>query len=377
MKTLFITNNYLQSDSGAIYASKSFVNCFSAVSENMTLVYPVKDGVDTQDIDPRIKLIPVGDKRSKLKKSVDMLLGKLHRYGGQVHAMFDSHNYDVVVFDSSIVSYRLIKLAKDAGLKCITIHHNYQIEFVKDDTKWYMLPQTLFWTYFSERDAVRNSDLNLTLTKADSESLRIHYDMQGRFDVIGVCDFVNKDYLTQERSLINHKCFVITGQLASIQTEKSLIPWIKDYYPVLKEIAPESELIIAGRSPSHKLISICRKKGITIIPSPIDMNSILDKGAFFINPTSLGSGLKLRNMDGLRAGMQVISHEKSIRGYEKMVEGGVMRGYSDIEGFANEVRFVINNKKSKQEVLDVYKGCFSLKAGIARLNNIIEKYSIK
>lgn len=375
MRTLYITNNYLYGGSGAIYASKCFVNSFAILSDNISIFYPIKNGDHATDIVPHAHLIPVEDKRTKFRKIIDLTLGRMHRYTVDICAYFNPQMFDVVVFDSSIVSFHLIKHARKVGLKCICIHHNYQIEFVKDDTPWYLLPIKLFWTYFSEREAVRNSHLNLTLTQTDAESLSAHYDRKAIFEVIGVCDYVAKEYTVLES---NNKSihFIITGQLASKQTEDSLIPWIQEYYPILNQICPNAELTIAGRSPSNKLIRLCHEVGITLIPSPKEMAPILAKGDIFICPTSLGSGLKLRNMDGLRTGMQVLTHIRSERGYEAMKEKGVLYSYKDKESFAHQLKQIIDHPKTKEEVLDVYNSYFSLHAGIRRLANILNKHSI-
>lgn len=376
MKVLFITNNYLKGGSGAIYASKSFVNMFAESVDKLTVLYPYKENCEATDINPKVELIPVEDCRSKYKKSFDFCLGITHRYGSKILHLFDSKKYDVVVFDSSIVSFHLIRKAKKAGLKCITIHHNYQIEFIKDDTPWYLLPIILFWTYFSERDAVKNSFLNLTLTQTDADSLRSHYDLRGTFKVLGVCDYLRKDYIASHNNTRSGHNFIITGQLASIQTEKSLIPWLESYYPILKDVCPDCSLIVAGRAPSNQLINKCKERGITIIPSPTNMDLLLNNGDYFICPTSLGSGLKLRNMDGLRVGMPILTHERSARGYEQMIKAGVVYTYNDLASFRQQLSKMIQSNKNKQEVLDEYKKYFSLDSGITRLKSILHNSKI-
>lgn len=376
MKILYITNNYLKGTSGAVYASKAFVNCFAALSEEMTVLYPFKTGYEATDIDPKVTLVPIDDRRSKIKKTIDFLLGNIHRYRTDIPKFFNSQIYDIAVFDTSVVSFRLIKKAKKAGLKCLCIHHNFQIEFIKDDTPWYQLPLLLFWTYFSEKEAVRNSDLNLTLTQTDAESLKDQYDINGNFYVLGVCDFLRKEYIAEfQENQLGHN-FIITGQLASIQTENSLVPWLDSYFPILKELCPDCSLVVAGRSPSTRLLNKCKELGVTIIPSPESMKPILDSGDYFICPTSLGSGLKLRNMDGLRAGMQVLTHEKSARGYEEMINEGVMYVYNDIESFKHQLSLMLQSTKSKQDVLNSYKSHFSLDSGISRLKLILQNLNI-
>lgn len=84
--------------------------------------------------------------------------------------------------------------------------------------------------------AVRNSDLNLTLTREDINLLQKHYGY-GKFDVLGVFEFKPFTELFYDATPRGHK-YVITGWLGSKQTEESLIPWIREYYPLLKEEDP-------------------------------------------------------------------------------------------------------------------------------------------
>ena len=42
MKVLFVTYHYLHGHGGGIFASRGFINAFAALSDEMTLLYPVK-----------------------------------------------------------------------------------------------------------------------------------------------------------------------------------------------------------------------------------------------------------------------------------------------------------------------------------------------
>lgn len=372
MKTLFIENAYLEGHSGVTYAAKAFVNLFAKVSEEMVLVYPDKN-YKLDNMPSNVSLLPVVDKRCKIVKFLEYIFGVTHRYGKETIRLFDPNRFDVVVFDASPVSFRLIKKVKRAGLKAITIHHNYQIEYAKDDTRLLLKYPTLFWTRIFEREAVQNSDLNLTLTNKDATSLADNYGHDNRFEVIGVCEFTDSRNSISPNN--NHTpTFIITGQLSSIQTEKPLIDWINNYYPTLKKCIEDSRLIIAGKNPSERLIALCKENGIIIIPSPKDMAPILNEGDFFICPTSMGSGLKLRVLDGLRCGLKVLCHERSARGFEELEKNGVVFSYDNLSSFREKLIAMINCDKGKEDVYSLYQKTFSQQAGQIRLTNILHKY---
>lgn len=371
MKTLFITNTYLTGNSGGVYATKAYINAFAMISESMTLVYAMKEGADPSDIlQDRITMIPVYDNRSNVRKFIDLCMGIVNRHQKNVFKYVNPSDYDTVVFNNSDVSSGLIRKFKRLGLRTITIHHNYQIEYLRGDCDWLTLLPNLFWTYIYEGQAVRYSDINLTLTDEDSSLLKSHYG-GNQFATIGVFEykpFANKKYEDHQRG---HN-YVITGWLGSKQTEDSLIPWIKNYYPVLKKCDPEAHLTIAGRDPSATLCALAEANGIKVIASPVDMQPILDEADYYICPTDRGGGLKLRNLDGLKSGLPVLTHEVSARGYDYMQQAGLLCAYHDLDSFKKGLAVLQSSAMSKTEIVRTYNDFYSLSAGVKRLEWFIK-----
>ena len=81
MRTLFITHHYLSSPGGGTFASRAYINAFAELSDEMTLLYPVKEGEGLfEGINTCIKLVPVRYELPKVIKLVRILTGKVHRY---------------------------------------------------------------------------------------------------------------------------------------------------------------------------------------------------------------------------------------------------------------------------------------------------------
>ena len=370
MRTLFIEYSYLNGNGGGIYAARTHINLFAELSESMTLFYPYKKGKEAEEIlEGNIKMIPVEDKRSKIRKFFDLLVGKVHRYKFD-SKLFDTALYDVVVFDNSVVSSRMIKRFKQAGVKTITIHHNYQIEYLKGDSSRLTLLPQLFWTLVYEGDAVRNSDLNITLTHQDAELLRKHYCTTAKFAVLGVFEYKRIERKNVANKKSNHN-YVISGSLATKQTEDSLISWIQEYYPLLKVFDNQAILTIAGRSPSSKLTKLVFDCGIKLIPSPSNLHAIVSESDYYICPINRGGGLKLRIMDGLKAGLPVLTHEVSARGYEKLIDKVFVISYNDQESFRRGLSILVKNN-SKEVIQSTYNSLFCYDAGIATLSQILQ-----
>lgn len=372
MKTLFLTNTYLAGNSGGVYATKAYINAFARISKSMTLVYSMKDGADATDIlDDRITMVPIWDQRSKVRKFLDLCLGTVNRHQKNLFKYINPSDFDTVIFNNSDVSSGLIRKFKRLGLRTITIHHNYQIEYLRGDSGWITLLPSLFWTYIYEGQAVRNSDVNLTLTDEDAYLLKKHYG-GNHFATLGVFEYKPSVSNMYEDMPRGHN-YVITGWLGSKQTEDSLLHWIKYYYPILKENDSEVHLTIAGKDPSNNLQALSEKNGIKVIASPVEMQPILDSADYYICPTDRGGGLKLRNLDGLKSGLPILTHEVSARGYDYMKKEGVLRSYADTESFIEGILALKTCNLTKNEIVQKYKGYYSLEAGVARLSDLLIK----
>lgn len=373
MKVLFIANTYLNEKNGGVYATKAYINAFATISSSMTLLYSMKEGAEPDGLlADKIQMIPIYDHRTRIRKFVDLCRGIVTRYQLQALNLVDLKDFDVVVFNNSETSSGLISHCKEAGLKVITIHHNYQVEYLLGDEGGLLLLPRLLWTLRNERRAVRESDLNLTLTHEDISLLKKHYGGD-HYAVLGVFESEELPNMAIPETPGHGHRYVITGWLGSRQTEKTLIPWIKTYYPLLKQIDPDSRLTIAGKSPSKNLKMLAIENGIQVIDSPKDMQPILDNADFYICPTDRGGGLKLRIMDGLKSGLPVLTHKVSARGYDYMSDEGFLLSYDSPESFIKGIKILKSSKLSKRRIRTLYSQIFAYKAGVKRLQSIVKK----
>lgn len=373
MKTLFITHHYLTSNGGGAFASRAYINAFAELSDEMTLLYPVAKGEDVfNGINPNIELVPVSYSIARWKKAANLLSGKVHRYYETAPGYIGSGNFDTVVFDTSVVSFRLIHLAKQQGLRTIVIHHNYQYEYFSDNTSGLLKPLTLFWCRKYEGEAVRFADLNLTLTQDDLTSLKEKYNaLTSEFHVLSTFEYCPRPVRSFDDANFKLSRFVITGNLSTMQTELSILPWLKDYYPIFREVFPQAELTIAGHNPGDKIVENCKQLNIRLIPSPKSMDSILMESDAYICPTSLGSGLKLRVMDGLSWGLPVISHKVSARGYEEFRDKEFLFDYDDTHSFRATLESLADKSFCKKKIHAAFNSVFSFNSGVARLRKIL------
>lgn len=369
MKVLFITYHYLNGNGGGVFASRAYINAFAELSQEMTLLHPMKEGAIPEHINEKVNAIPVWYQKSRFQKGLDLLFGRTNRFMDAKKLLKDEL-FDVVVFDTSMVVHGLIDYFKAAGAKIITIHHNYQYEYFRDNSTFPLRYPTLYWGKKYEREAVVKSDLNLTLTTEDGNSLRTHYGTGKEWiETIGTFEYERNS--APALNEVEEDNFLITGTLSAKQSEDSLLGWIDGYYPVLKEVFPKARLTLAGRDPSDALLNKAAGYGINVIPSPDDMNPILAGAKYYICPVSLGGGIKLRVMDGLRFGLPVICHSVSARGYEEFERKGMLLSYSNKDSFKTRLNSLKNSEFMRNEICRMYKAVFSFDCGKERVQKAL------
>ena len=375
MIVLITTLHYLDDNGGGAFASCAFINAIAASASSTYLLYPYKEGQNLSKINNNVKKIPVSYKKNKIFKFWDLFTGQVHRFTGIFEKKIKEINPDIVVFDNSRASFRLVDIAKRNNCKIITIHHNYEYEYNRDNSPWYLKKLLLYWTKHYESEAVKKSDINLTLTSQDKILLAEKYNNGNydSFEVLGIFEY--KNHTTNINTKINERnfpTFIITGDLSARQTENSLVTWIKNYYPILRKYYPHSLLIVAGKRPSSFLKKICLLKEIEIIASPKSMQDVLSKADIYICPVSLGGGIKLRIMDGLKNGLPILTHEVSARGYELFLENKMLYAYKDIDTF--EICLQNDFKKiNKARIIEFYEKECSFNAGKSRFSKILNK----
>lgn len=372
MKVLMVNHTYLDEDSGGVYASRAYANMFADIADEMAMIFPEHPGRPVVKLSPRIRLLPIRTDGGWLRRFIRLLrMGTPHDFG--VERELASGGYDLVVFNGSPCSYGQIDVAHRYGCKVITIHHNFQLEYASDNIR-YFRRFTLGWVEKAERESVLKSDLGLTLTQSDLEQLYKYYDPEhtSRIEVGGAFFLDADDRLTPEEALrpTEPLHFVVTGNLSSVQTWKSLEEWADGYLDLLQETVPGMSLTVAGREPSKAFVEDCERRGIQVIPSPVSMREILLPAACYLCPINLGSGIKLRLLDGLKVGIPAVSHVSAARGYESFV-GRYIFVYEDRAGFKKALQDAMRCPASRTEIADATYASYSFESGRAHILELL------
>lgn len=372
-KILYITFHRLTDNNGGANASKGFIKCFATLFDDCSIIYPHFEGDTSPYIPSKYRLFPMHDNRSKIRKFFDMYRGVISGLYYHIKEHLKTNHYDIVVIDHSFTGAGVSKYIRQTGAKVITIHHNVERDYLRDNSKERPLFYRFPFLYFSkraERECLRNSNLNLTVTKRDAtEFLKWHSNIcvynWGIFEYIPI---KNKTF-TQKS---NEKKFVITGSLCFRQSLLPIVNFIQRYWPLVVNLYPNAQLIITGRNPSQHLKKICNHAhNIMIIPNPEDIASVVGECNYYICPINAGSGLKLRILDGLKQGIPILCHEVSSAGYEDFITNHILYTYSDTQTFIDSLNMMLSTNISPDIIFQAFKKQFSIESGISLLQEIL------
>lgn len=377
MRILYVSYNDPYGVGGGSYASHAYLKAFSMLSGgNIDIV--IADKCDeTEDQSIAYHALYKVPPRKKLEKIFSVVTGILHRYQRFVKQLLKQEKYDYVVFSGSLMGTTLAREVKNNGFKLVTIHHNYEPEYFRDNFHK-GLKKDIFISYVkkAEKSAYKNSDFNLFLTQSDMNYFKqVYGECQGKSHLIATFEYADKTDDAYEKKLTdNHPLtFIITGSLNSEQG----IDGVKYFFQELYDKLPkECKIIIAGKSPSKELTDLCSfYNNVELIASPKDMDVILRKADLYICPTRLGGGMKLRIMDGLKHGLPVITHRCSSRGYDLFFDSPAFKVFESAEEFGAKIDEIVIDRTvgnlSQKQVAKMYRQYFSLSSGCQRIQDAL------
>lgn len=379
MNTLFITRIDPFRKNGGAYATLAYLEAFSEVSDKCDCLISCDVQLPNM-VHNNIKFIKVPD-RNLFQKLMFPFTKVTHRFVPYIYKLAIQNNnyaeYDTIVMNGGVLSGSMIEYFKSLGKKVITLHHNVEHFYHKDNKTIDSFGGRLFYIVDgNERKAILKSDLNLSISKADINELKRYYKCENinTFRYIGCFEHKERKNNITFKSTEKNKTLLITGSLCDVQTKQSIKDFINNYVTSIKLSFPTWQIIIAGRNPDDELLSLCDRYGIKVVANPDNMDVIVQSCEVYICPTFLGSGLKLRIMDALRNGRPVITHKLSGRGYEEFFNKSYFRLYSNIDELILGLKSITETPLSQKQIIEDYESNFSYQSGIDRLTRILSNY---
>ena len=357
--------------------------CTQAYLEALLALYPGQiDVMHPQEAhlrDTRYHTIDVPE-RKPIQAAFGILKGHLHRAADSIVRYIKQHpdTYDTVLISTGLYAGGLVKPLHRLGVKVIVLHHNFEPEYRMDSRSILTLKgRTDRFVRYWEKKGYLRADINLFLTQQDLLRFEQEYGSHPRNYVTGVFE------PTLERQTLSAAqpatpSAVITCALGDIQNQAPLLRFAQSYLPVFEQTLPSWHIDLMGRHPSPAIHAMAGQHAcITLIPDPEDIRTLAAQSMLYLCPMDAGGGLKLRIMDGLRAGQPVLVHERAARGYDLLTDSPFFHVYSDVDSFRTGLTKVVEYLQSKaysrQAVQDRYYELFGMQAGIERLKAILCK----
>lgn len=353
--------------------------CVKAYIEVLLSLYPGRiDVVCPEEFhisDQRFRTIPVGQ-RTMVQKAVQTLKGHVYRGAETIINLLKAHpdEYACVFFNGGVLASSVLQRIQDLDVVKIVLHHNFESEYHMDSRTLFTLKgRTDKWIRHLERRAYRLADINLFLTEQDQQLFERTYGERDNNYVSGIFEPADERFPVMES---NAQSAVITCSLGSEQNKRPLLRFMQHFYPLFHRALPQWQLHIMGRNPSPEIMEIEKTyPNVTITPNPANINELAAQSAIYICPMDSGGGLKLRMMDGLRAGQPILTHIRAARGYDALANEPFFQTYDDeasfIHGLEAILKYLNTTPSYRADIQNKYYAAFSFEQGKHTLQNIL------
>ena len=367
------TNVNITQPGGGSFCTQAYIEAFLAIYPGQVdVLHPEEAHIR----DARYTTIDV-PARKPAHAVLGTLKGRLHRSASFLIKYLQQHPaiYDTVLISTGLFAGGIAHRLHRMHLRVIVLHHNFEPEYRLDSRSILTLKgKTDKFVRYWEKKGYLQADMNLFLTAQDKSRFEKEYGSHPNNHVTGVFE----PTLTRQEPAHSQttNSAVITCALCDIQNQAPLLRFTKRYLPVFCDVLPDWHIELMGRKPTSVIINMASaQETIHLTPDPEDIRSMAAQSKIYLCPMDAGGGLKLRIMDGLRAGQPVLVHERSARGYDQLLNMPFFAVYHDEDSFRKQLtqiaQYALSAKYSREEVQTQYYELFGLTAGIKRLEAVL------
>jgi hypothetical protein len=130
---------------------------------------------------------------------------------------------------------------------------------------------------------------------------------------------------------------VFSGALDWEPNIAGLLWFIERAWPLVRARIPEASVTIAGRNPGRAVTEACTGPGITLLANPPVMATVLDAHGLGIVPLLSGGGSRIKILEYLSAGIDIVSTEVGASGLEDIPDSLLDRLPADPRLFADSL----------------------------------------
>ncbi len=170
-----------------------------------------------------------------------------------------------------------------------------------------------------EFNLYRSVDRVLTLSQEDRFTLQA---LAPELRVSVVPAGVDLDYFTPSQSGGPKDCILFTGQYQDEPNRDAFEWFVTRAWPRLKQRRPNMRFCALGPNPTPSMFALARNNpGVELLGPIADIRPFLERCSVFVSPVRMGSGLRVKILEAMAAGVPVVTTSTAAEGIP--VQSGV------------------------------------------------------
>lgn len=294
--------------------------------------------------------------------------------------MVEAGRYDVVIAEFSEMGQYLYRNPYLSAVhKIISCHRcvSASYEKYKDlrEVRWRLyyksLPQLRTLQKY-EFDLYRNADRIFVLTPQDRFTMQ-YYAQDLAVSVVP--SGVDVNYLQAHPPVPKEPIILLTGYMADPANEDGVKWFYKHVWPELRTRHSDVKFYIVGAAPSRSIRRLAKKDPrINVTGEVKDLRPYRNRARVFITPVRLGSGMRLKVLESMAAGLPVVSSSLGIAGLD--AQSGVNCFVADTpELFAQCVEWLLTDRglsaRMARNARELVEQKYTLEEGLTRFERTV------
>jgi glycosyltransferase involved in cell wall biosynthesis len=248
------------------------------------------------------------------------------------------------IFDAHNATWTVMRRMKEMA-------HFFLNPFLTRETKLLKLYEGMIVHTFDHTLAVSNVDY-AALEEAEANYRRIigsddHYPTRIHIIPIAV-DASGYQRATPYTSCTN---ILAIGSLHYPPNADGIIWFVREVFPQIRKQIPAAKLIVIGKSPPSKLVSLAdsMSEAISVAGYVPDLQPYLDSSQVMVVPVRAGGGMRVRILEGLAWGIPMVTTSIGLEGIDA-VPGQDILVANDKYGFAEAVSSLLKSESLRNQI---------------------------
>ena len=228
--------------------------------------------------------------------------------------------------------------------------------------RWYVQSQAakLRW---DEADIIRMAPVAFSITAVDRERA---LDLAPSTHLVVAPGGVNMPQLGNEKSVVTTDV-VMASSWTWVHNVEGLRWFLDNVWPRVRQTLPQATFGILGKG-IPKWLEEYKDKGVVAEGYVVDLYERLHRSSVYVAPLFVGSGVRIKVLEALAAGLPVVATTVSAEGIDVFDEDGLFR-CDDVESSVNQLITLLTNKELRERCFvharEVMERSYTWKASIA------------